>query len=240
MTVILAIARRELSSLFRIPVGWIAIALYLFLAGIVFAYLIFNPGQPATLRPLFAISAWLLLPVAPAISMRLVSEELRSGTIEPLMTAPVSDGAVILGKYLGAITFLALMLIPTVLHAALLWWFADPAPDMGPILAGYLSLFLLAMLYSAVGLWMSTLTPNQTLAFLGTLFFLLVLLLATTIGFEYAPSWLRPVLAHAAIQTRLVDFAKGIIDTSHIVFFLSASTLFVTLSVFTLESRRWR
>ncbi len=240
MSVVLTVAQRELSSLFRLPVGWIAVALYLFLAGIVFAYLILNPGQPATMRPLFAISAWLLLPVAPAVSMRLLSEELRTGTIESLMTAPVSDGSVVLGKYLGCVAFLAIMLIPTGLHTMALWWLSDPAPDPGPIAAGYLSLVLVGMLYASVGLWMSSLTANQTLAFLGTLFFLLALLLATSVGFEYAPSWLRSVLSQAAIQPRLADFAKGVIDTSHIVFFLSASALFVTLAVLTIESRRWR
>ncbi len=240
MSTVLAVGRRELASLFRIPVGWIAIALYLFLAGFVFAYLIFNPGQPASMRPLFAISGWLLLPVAPAVSMRLLSEELRTGTIESLMTAPVSDGGVVVGKYLGSVVFLALMLIPTLVHTCVLWWLADPSPDPGPVLAGYLSLVLLGMLYASVGLWMSALTPNQTLAFLGTLFFLLVLMLATTAGYEYAPAWLKPALGQLAIQARLQDFAKGVIDTAHVVFFLSASALFVTLAIFTLESRRWR
>jgi ABC-2 type transport system permease protein len=240
MSATLAIARRELSSLFRLPVGWIAIALYAFLAGIVFAYLIFVPGQPATLRPLFSISAWLLLPVAPAISMRLLSEELRSGTIEPLMTSPVSDLAVVLGKYLGSAAFLLLMLAPTLALVGAVWWSADPRPDAGPILAGYASVALLGMFYLAVGLWMSSLTPNQTLAFLGTLFFLLIMLLATTLGFEHAPGWARPALAHLSIQSRLQDFAKGIIDLSHVVFFITASLAFVALTVWTLESRRWR
>lgn len=240
MNTVLVVARRELSSLFRLPVGWISVALYLFLGGIVFASLILVPGQPATMRPLFSISAWLLLPVAPAVCMRLLSEELRTGTIESLMTTPVTDGGVVLGKYLGAVVFLAIMLVPTVLHTAVLWWLSDPAPDVGPIAAGYLSLLLVGMLYASVGLWMSALTSNQTLAFLGTLFFLLALLLATTLGFEYAPAWLRPIIAELSIQSRLQDFAKGVIDTSHIVFFLSGSAIFVTLAVLTLESRRWR
>ncbi|HRJ49736.1 MAG: ABC transporter permease subunit [Phycisphaeraceae bacterium] len=235
----MAVAWREFCSYFRLPVGWIAIALYLFLSGIVFAYLIFNPGQPATMRPFFTISVWLLLPVAPAVTMRLVSEELRSGTIEPLMTAPVTDGAVVVGKYLGAAGFLGVMVAPTAAYPLTLWMVSDPAPDPGPILAGYLSLGLLGMLYAAVGLWMSSLTSNQTLAFLGTLFFLLVTLLATTIGHEHAPAWLRPALAEASIQSRLVDFSKGVIDTSHVVFFVATSAMFVTLAVFTVESRRW-
>jgi ABC-2 type transport system permease protein len=240
MSVVLAVARRELSSLFRLPVGWIAIALYLFLAGIVFAYMILNPGQPATMRPLFSISAWLLVPVAPAISMRLLSEEFRTGTIESLMTAPVTDASIVVGKYLGAVGFLLLMLVPTSLHTMALWWLADPSPDPGPIAAGYASLILVGMLYTSVGLWMSALTSNQTLAFLGTLFFLLVLLLATSIGYEYAPAWLQPAISYISIQSRMQDFAKGVIDTSHVIFFVSASIMFLALSITTVESRRWR
>lgn len=240
MSVILSVARRELSSLFRLPVGWIAIALYLFLAGIVFAYMILNPGQPATMRPLFSISAWLLVPVAPAISMRLLSEEFRTGTIESLMTAPVTDASIVIGKYLGAVGFLILMLIPTALHTGALWWLSDPSPDPGPVAAGYASLLLVGMLYTAVGLWMSALTSNQTLAFLGTLFFLLVLLLATTIGYEYAPAWMQPAISYISIQSRMQDFAKGIIDLSHVIFFVSGSVLFIALSITTVESRRWR
>ena len=235
-----AIAIRELTSLFRTPVGWIVIALWLFLWALLFFQVCLIPGQPATLRPLFAISSWLLLPVAPAISMRLFSEELRSGGIEPLMTSPIGEGALALGKFLGALVFLAMMLAPTVVFVGALWHYSDPPPDPGPVLAGYLSLLLLGGLFIAVGMLFSSLTSSQTLAFLGSLLFMLMWMLATTQGVRMAPDRLRPALEAMSLETRLGDFAKGVIDSGHIVFFCAASGLFVCLTAASLASRRWR
>jgi ABC-2 type transport system permease protein len=236
----LAIATRELTSLFRVPVGWIVIALWLFLWSLLFFQACLLPGQPATLRPLFAISSWLLLPVAPAISMRLFSEELRSGGIEPLMTAPVSEAALALGKFLGALAFLGCMLAPTTIFIAVLWIHADPPPDPGPILAGYLSLLLLGGLFIAVGMLASSLTSSQTLAFLGAMLFMLLWMLATTQGVRWAPEPLRPVLDSISLEARLADFAKGVIDTAHLVFFVAAIGLVICFATASLASRRWR
>jgi ABC-2 type transport system permease protein len=236
-----AIARRELGSFFRVPLGWVTIALYLCLAGMVFAgdRAGLSPGAAATLRPLFSISAFLLLPVVPAISMRLLSEELRAGTIEPLLTSPVGDAAIIMGKYLGAAMFLAIMVAPTMLFGAVLFAISDPRPDPGPMLAGYLSLVLLGMLYLSVGMVISALTANQTLAFLGTFLLLLTYLLVTT-NTGLLPPRLGTYAARASLAPRLVDFSKGIIDTSHVVFFLAGSAWFLSLAYVALQSRRWR
>ncbi len=240
MRTTLAIASRELSSLFRLPVGWVVIALYALLTGCVFSLVILVPGQAATMRMFFAVSGWVLLPVVPAVSMRLLSEEYRSGTIEPLLTSPVSDAAVIAGKYLGACAFLVLMFVPTLIHVVILVSLSDPRPDAGPIVAGYLSLALVGALYLSVGLLVSSLTANQTLAFLATLFLLLLIVTAGLVSLERVPAWARPVLGAVSIRARLDDFAKGVIDTSHIVFFLGASAWFVTLAALCLQSRRWR
>jgi ABC-2 type transport system permease protein len=233
------IAWREFRSFFRVPVGWIAMALYLFLAGIIFAERTLLPGEPATLRYFFAVSGFLLLPVIPAISMRLLSEEFRAGTIEPLMTSPVSDISIVLGKYLGAAMFLAALLAPTLLYAVALFFVSDPQPDPGPILAGYLSLILLGLLYLAVGTLASALTANQTLAFIGTLLFLLLMLLLTG-DIIRTPAPFDRLVAFIAIGPRLTDFARGVIDTGHIVFFLTASAWFLILAYLALETRRWR
>ncbi len=240
MTSTLAIASRELSSLFRLPVGWVVIALYALLTGCVFALVILIPGQAATMRLFFAVSGWVLLPVVPAVSMRLLSEEYRAGTIESLLTSPVSDASVVVGKYLGAFAFLILMFLPTLAHVVILAALSDPRPDPGPILAGYLSLALVGALYLAVGLLVSSLTSNQTLAFLATLFLLLMLVMLGLVPADRLPESARPLLGVLTIRTRLDDFAKGVIDTSHIVFFVGASAWFVALAALTLQSRRWR
>ncbi|MCA9310516.1 MAG: ABC transporter permease subunit [Phycisphaerales bacterium] len=238
MTALAAIAKREWGTYFRTSIGWVVIALYLLLCGIWISASTIRPGEPSTLRVFFTMSQALLLMVAPAISMKLISEELRTGTIEPLMTSPVSDWHIIVGKYIGGLLFLLTMFAPTLLYVALLEVIA--APDYGPILSGYLGLFLLGMLYVAVGLFMSSLTENQIVSFLATLFFFLLVWFITSRGAQYIGPPLDQRLYALSPYTRIDDFAKGVIDTGHIVFFLAASAWFVVAAVITLESRRWR
>lgn len=240
MNVMRVVAMREYAAFFRLPVGWVVIALFLFLTGLLFLTVVLRPGEPATLRGLFAVSGWLMLPIAPAISMRLLSEEFRSGTIEPLMTSPVSDASVVVGKYLGATLFLLTLLAPTLVYVFVLYRVADPAPDPGPILAGYLSVLLVGLLYTSVGTFASALTSNQTLAFIGTLLALLILLLVTSLGVERAPAAAREVLIQLSVPRRVGDFARGVIDTANIAFFVGGTVLFLALAVVAVESRRWR
>jgi len=237
-----AIATREVGSLLRLPVGWIVIALFVFLSAVIFVNGTLIPGQPATMRYFFASASWMLIPVAPAISMRLISEELRSGTIEPLRTAPLSDSAVVWGKFIGAVAFLGLMLAPTLALVAVLVAVGDPKPDPGPIVAGYLALILVGMLYLSIGLLASTLTSSQTLAFLGTLMFLILMMVlsgivATSGG---VPEWLGRALVAIGVQGRVRDMAKGVVDTGSVAFFIGASAWFVLLASAALSSRRWR
>lgn len=238
MTAAWTIAARELASFYRTPIGWVITALYLALSGAWVSITTFLPAEPASLRVFFAVSQWLLLAVAPAISMRLFSDEFRSGTIEPLVTAPLSDWHVVLGKYAGALLFLLALLAPTLVYVALLELVADPDP--GPIVAGYLGLFLVGMIYIAVGMLFSSLTENQVVAFLGTLFFFLLLWFASSRGAQLAPEPLGDALRELSIYARLSDFAKGVIDTEHVVFFVVVSLWFAVLTVVRLEIRRWR
>jgi ABC-2 type transport system permease protein len=239
MNACIALARREFGAYLRQPAGWIIIALYLLLAGVIFAASVLVPGRPATLREFFALSGWLLLPVAPAISMRLVAEELRSGTIEQLLTAPLSAWSLVVGKYLGAMLFLGAMLVPTLVFPAVLWAHSSPAPAVGPVVAGYLCLVLLGGAYVALGLLASCLTSNATLAFMITLFAILAVLFAPAAA-EIAPEALRPALAGLSPAPRILDFARGIIDTSNVAFFALVSSILVVASVAVMEVRRWR
>lgn len=239
LTGIWAVAQRELASYFRQPAGWIVIALMMFLMGVVFALVVLVPGRPASMRAFFEASGWLLLPVAPAISMRLLAEELRSGTIEHLCTAPISTAALILGKYCGAVGFLAAMLAPTLALPLLLWIFSDPRPDAGPVIAGYLCLLLLGMLYLSLGLLASACTTNATLAFLVTLFAILGLLLVGSASqVAWLPEWTRNACEGLSTRWRIADFAKGVIDSAHIVYFLTLSALLLLLTGSMLHLRR--
>jgi ABC-2 type transport system permease protein len=236
ITPTLAIARRELCSYFRVPLGWVVIALFTLLTGVIFAITL-EPGAPATLRSFFGLATWSMLFVAPAVSMRLLSEETRGSTIEILATSPVASLAIVAGKYLGACGFLVAMLLPTLVYVATLE--AVAAPDYGPIFTGYLGLLLSGMTYLAVGLLASTLSASQTSAFLGSLFALLLLRVGATQAARLPDPWSELVFA-LSLDVRIDDFAKGVADLGGVVFFLAASVWFVVIAAVALEARRWR
>jgi ABC-2 type transport system permease protein len=191
------------------------------------------------MQSVFGLSGFFLLLVAPAVSMRLLSEELKAGTIEPLMTAPVPDFAIIAGKFLGGALFLACMIGPTVLYALVLMAVSDPRPDPGPIAAGYLSLLLVGSLYLSVGMLASALTSSQALAFL-TAFLTLAGLWIFTSSADNLPPRLARLAATISLQPRIADLAKGVIDTAHVVFFLAGTAWFLVLAYVALQVRRWR
>ena len=234
---ICTIALRELVSMFRVPAGWIIIALFAFLSAVLFVNQTLVPGQPGSMRYFFAASAWLLIPIAPAISMRLMSEEYRTGSFESLRTTPAGDWAVACGKYLGSILFLALMLVPSLVYPIMLAMLSDPMPDPGPILAGYLMLLLVGSLYLAIGLLASSMTSSQTLAFLGTMMVLVLFMVVTSV---LAPSAgkLSPILLKLSVISRAGEMGKGVIDSSTILFFVIGSVWMVALTAGVLESRR--
>ncbi len=238
MTRTITIAQRELSSMFRVPAGWIVIALFAFLTALLFVNQTIIPGQPGTLRYFFAYSGWLLIPIAPAISMRLMSEEYRSGSFESLRTAPAGDWAVTLGKYLGSLAFLILMLVPTLVYPIVLMLVSDPAPDLGPILAGYLMLVLVGMLYLGIGMVASSLTASQTLAFLGTMMTLILLMVLTSIIAKQVNVETGILLSMFSITDRINELSKGIIDTATIAFFVIGSCWMLVLASGVLEIRR--
>lgn len=238
MTRLYALTSREFSSFFRTPLGWLVVALFLFLSSLVFAKTALTPGEPATMRPFFTVWWGLLLFIAPAISMRLVSEELRTGTIEPLLTAPVRESTVVAAKYLAGVLLLLTMLVPTAAYAVVLDSLAHP--DMGPVLSGYLGLILLGMLYLAVGTLASSLTSSQTLAFLGALVMLLMLDVAPGRVAPYLPEPYDAMILAVSPAQRIDGFIRGMIDTSHIAFFAAASLWFLALASIILQSKRWR
>ena len=239
MSKTLTIARREVSGLFCSPIAYVVLALFSFGAGLIFLGG-FGPGQLATMRGTFEAVVWLMVFLVPAISMRLVSEEFRSGTIEPLMTSPVSDTHVILGKWLGAMGFFAVLLTPLLAQVAVLEMTAQP--DYGPIVAGLVGLVLVGGLYLAVGTFASAATENQIIAFLLTVFLICIF----TVGMYFLPrasfvgSGLRRAMFYLNVNMQFEDFNKGLIDISNLVYFISGTGLFLFFAVKTLESRRWR
>ena len=237
---IAAIAGRELGSMFRTPVGWVVTALYALLTAVLFTLQTIDPGAPATLRYFFTPAAWMLLFVAPALSMRLFSEEYKTGTIEPLWTAPVGPLAIVLGKYAGAVASVVAMLIPTLAYPIVLAFLADGPLDAGAIASGYLGLLLVAMLYLAVGMLVSVTTDSQVLAFLATLITLVLVMVVAGPAARHAPGFLLPVLAEMNVQQRAAVFAAGVLETRHAAFFVLMSAAFLACAHAVLSIREGR
>jgi ABC-2 type transport system permease protein len=237
MRALTAITWREYASFFRTPLGWVVVALFICLSSFFFTKALL-PGAPATLRDVFLTWWFLLMFLCPAVSMRLFSEELRSGTIETSLTAPTADGVLVAGKYFASVMFLITMLVPTLAFVAVLA--SVTRPDYGPIISGYSGLILLGMLYLAVGTLASACTSSQTLAFLGTLFVLLLLDLVPGMIAPKLPEQVAKIAFQLSPSLRAADFYRGLIDTAHIAFFLAGSVWFLMLATVILQSRRWR
>lgn len=238
MSKTLIIAKRELQSLFYSPVAYVALVVFAVIAG-VFFLLGFGPGLPAEMRTTLTYLVWLLVFIAPALSMGLLSEESRSGTIELLLTSPINDVAVVLGKWLGALGFFLVLLVPVLAAAIVLEMTASP--DWGPIISGLIGVVLVGGLYLAIGLWISAMTRNQFVAWLLTIVatgFLTIGLYL--VNFLQMPGWLREAIFFVRIDLQFGDFAKGLIDIRNFLFFASGIALFLFLAVLTLQSRRWR
>ena len=236
---IATIFRRELASLFFSPIGYVVLAIFALGSSLVF-YISFAPGNHATMRGTYSGVVWLLVFLAPAISMRLISEELARGTIEKLTTSPVGDTQIVLGKWLAAVGFFVVLLLPLTCQFAILELSASP--DWGPAITGLVGLLLVGALYLAIGVFASAASENQIIAFLLTVF--LICLLTFLLYFLPEASFLSPnvraAMYYANVNRQFEDFNKGLIDIRNFVYFASTTGFFLFLAVKLLESRRWR
>lgn len=232
------IARRELSSYFYSPIAYVAMTLFLLASGFLFRN-DFQEGQPALMRTIFEWMVWLLVFIVPVLCMGLMAQEWGTGTIETLMTAPISDTDVVVGKFLGSLGLVAILLVPTLLYVAILRIYAQP--DYGPILSGYLGILLVGALFVAVGLFCSSVTRSQIVAaVLAAAILFLVTIVPWWVGAKATlPAFWRTVVDQGVFR-RYADFSKGVIDTGNVVFFLAATAVFLFLTVKVLESRRWK
>ncbi len=232
-----AIASREFRTFFLSPGGYVIVALFLVLVGIFFTVRTFDAGQPSSMRAVFDLGTWLLMFVCPAITMRAISEERRLGTYEMLMTSPLNEAEVVLGKFLGAMGFLGIMLLPTALHVVVLEIYGSP--DYGELACGYLGLLLAGAAYLASGILVSALTVSQVVAFLVTLLFWMTL----SFGTRLLPAYVAPYWADLIVQIdpgrRLGFFAIGLLDTAGVVYFLSMTACFLIAAAGLLSWRRW-
>jgi ABC-2 type transport system permease protein len=251
---ILAIAHKELKSYFASPIAYVVIGLFALMFGFFYYTLlgIFieqgmrmmglqgGPTQNVNdqmIRPLFLNASVLLLFVLPMITMRTYAEEKRSGTIELLLTAPLTDFQIIIGKFLGAMALYAAMLAVTMVHVGVLFAFGQP--EWIPIATGYLGLLLMGGCFISVGLLISSFTRNQIVAVMATFAVFLLLWVINWAGPLTGPRT-SAVLDYLSITSHLDDFTRGVVDTKHVVYYVSFIAFGLFLTARSVDTERWR
>ena len=248
---ILAIADKELRSYFASPIAYIIIGLFALLFGwFFFVYLsvfvqrssqAMMGGAPNInqdmIRGVFLNSAVIILFVMPMITMRTYSEEKRSGTIELLLTSPVTDFQIIMGKFLGALGLYASMLLVTMLYIGVLFVYGNP--EWRPIATGYLGLLLMGGCFLSVGLFISSVTKNQIVAGFLTFAVFLMLWVINWMADQSGPV-MGAVLKYLSITDHFDDFARGIVDTKHVIYYVTFITFGLFLTAKSVDMERWR
>ena len=255
MNNILAIAHKELKSYFSTPIAYVVIGFFALLFGYFFyAMLVIFNQQSAQfggleggavdinqqlIRPLFLNASVILLFVLPLITMRTYSEEKRSGTIELLLTSPVTDVEIILGKFLGAMALYAAMLAITVIHMLLLFSYANPKPEWTVPVIGYVGLLLMGGCFISVGLLISSLTKNQIVSGMVTFAVFLLLWVINWIASFTGPTT-QSVLNYLSITDHFDDFTRGILDTKHFIYYFSVMSFGLFLTARSVDTERWK
>lgn len=237
MRTIRAVAWKEMQVYFGTPIAYIVGLIFLALTGFFFVIDLGNPFPEASLSNFFRWGVFLLIALAPALTMRLLAEEQKLGTIELLLTSPVRDWEVITGKFLASLTFLLALLALTLYYPLLLFVFADPDP--GPIYSGYLGFILYGAAALSIGILASTITSNQIVA----MFVAAGIIAALSFvgyGSDVVEGFLSTLLSEIGFEPHFRDFERGVIDTKHIVYFLSVTAVFLFLAIRALEFRRWK
>ena len=256
MSNILAIAHKELKAYFSSPIAYIVIGLWALMYGYFFVAILsffvrqsMQMGQfgmqgaqamnvnQQLIRPLLQNVLILILFLMPMVTMRAYAEEKRSGTIELLLTSPLTDFQIIVGKFLGAMALYGVMLAVTLIHLGLL--FAYGRPEWKPIVTAYIGLLLMGGCFIATGLFISSLTRNQIVAGMVTFAVFLMLWIITWIGSFSGPT-VDKLTQYLSIVDHYDDFGKGVLDTTHLVYYVSFITFGLFLTAKSVDSERWR
>lgn len=240
----LAILRKEINSFFSSSIGYLVIALFLILNGLFLWFFesdfnIFDYGF-ADLTPFFTLAPWILIFLIPAITMRSFSEEKRLGTLELLLTKPISGWHIVLGKYFGAFVLILLALLPTLIYVYTVWTLGNPVGnlDVGSTLGSYFGLLFLIAAYTSIGVFTSTLSQNQIVAFIIAVFICFFMYF----GFEGIASAdifgdFNGLVEKIGMKTHFDSIARGVIDTRDVIYFLSVTIFFLFLTVLQLKKR---
>ncbi|MBD3314809.1 MAG: ABC transporter permease subunit [Chitinivibrionales bacterium] len=229
--------RKEFKAYFLSPIAYVFITVYLVVTNWLFFQGFFIMNQ-AEMRGYFSLLPWIFLFFVPAVTMRTWAEERKVKTLELLLTWPVSDIQVVVGKFLACFSFLAVAILLSITVPVTVWILGNPDP--GPIIGGYIGSFLMGAAYLAIGLWISSLTENQIVAFiLGVVVIFALFIVGNPFVTMVAPSWLVPILTYIGLGSHFESIGRGVIDSRDIVYYLSVIGFFLFLNVVTLESRKW-
>jgi len=249
-----AIAVKELRGYFVSPVAWVMMGLFALIFGVFFTAHLgafvaqsmqsqFGGAAPNLnvnqhlIRGVLANASVLVLFILPMVTMRAYAEEKRSGTVELLLTSPLTDFEIIMGKFIGALCLYIALVTVTLVHVGLLFSYGQP--EWRPLIAGYLGLILQGAAFIAVGLFFSSTTKNQMTAGVATFVVLLTFWIIGWFADTAGPPW-SAILSYLSITQHFDDFGKGVIDTKHVVFYLSFISFWLFLTVKSLDTERWR
>jgi len=229
------IFKRELKAYFNSPIAYIVITVFLLITGWFFSASLFLVNQ-ATLRGAFNIIPLVLVFFVPAITMRLISEEKKSGTIELLVTMPVKDLEIILGKFLAALVLLTIAILLTLTYAIAVSVLGDL--EGGPVVGGYLGLVLMGAAYLSVGIFASSLAENQIVAFIVGFVIIFALYMIDQV-LLFIPAGLVSFFEYLSIDYHFANISRGVIDTRDLIYYLSVIFFSLLLATRSLESRKW-
>lgn len=246
MNGMLAIFERELRAYFFSAMAWVILAFVLLVNGYVFALILSflnNPQSPGSATPMRLFFGdtfffWMVLIfIVPVLTMRLLSEERKSGTIESLMTAPVSETQVVVGKFFAALVFFLFLWMPSLVYVLLVA--QHSSVDWGPIASGYLGILGIGSVFIAAGLWGSSLAKNQIVAAVITFAMLMFFFAIYFIDGLVTHQTIKDILGYVNLLQHMEEFGKGIVDSRRLVYYLSTSALFLFFSSRTLAAKKW-
>ena len=237
MTNTLIIAWKETRSYFSSPTAYVVGAMFLILTGVFFVFDMTRPFAEASVRGYINWATIFIVFLAPLLTMRLLAEEQKMGTLELLLTSPVRDWEVVVGKYLASLVTLGVTLAFTLYYVLMLFVFGSP--DIGPLLSAYLGIYIYGAAALAIGLMASSLSGNQIVAAVVGIGILLMLTNIDRIG-VLLQGVAADVISGISMNAHFDDFSRGVLDSSHVVFYLSLVAVFLFITVRSLEARRWR
>jgi len=234
---ILAIIKKELQTYFYSPVAYIVFASFLLVVGYLF-WVVLVSSKLATLEPLLFNAGFILLLASPVLTMRLISEERRSNTIELLLTSPISPVEIVIGKFLACFIVYLILMFLSFQYPLIMSFYSDNI-DLGPIYSGYIGFALLGAAFISIGVFASTLTENQIISAMVSFAGLIIFWIIGWSKYAFENAF-GDAISRLSLFERYSDFIKGVIDSGNVIYFVMFTVIWLFLATRVLESEKWR